>query len=137
MGAVLSLPVMDAPPRAPNVSDEMRGLINRLRFHATFCRAAAHLDLHAACAVVDPNAGEDAAARILIRVLRQALEREPVWYRPGSTQMSFDELWLAQAIEALIVNDLDSYTFLTHRRIAKDKRRFVHMLMKNLTKSLS
>ncbi|WP_299656235.1 hypothetical protein [uncultured Tateyamaria sp.] len=130
MTAVLKLPVQEVP--WPQVGSETRALINRLRFHASLCRASAHLDIHVACGLIDPNSGEDAAARTLIRVLAQALDRTPVWLRPGEISLSFDECWLAQVIEARRGEDFDSLLFLTHRRIAGDKRRLFGMLVANL-----
>lgn len=130
MVAVLALP--RAHPLPPQVLPETRALINRLRFHASLCRASAHLDIYTACQLIDPGNGEDAAATTLIRILGQALDKTPVWHRPGETELSFDELWLAQVIESHAVNDDDSFRFLIHRRIPHAKRRIFGALISNL-----
>jgi len=119
------------------VAPNTRALINRLRFHASVCQAAAYLDIHSACELIDPTSDEAPAARTLIRILGQALDRSPQWHRPGAQELSFDELWLAQIIEACRSADHDSYTFLTTRRIAKHKQRILRVLVCNLVRTLN
>lgn len=131
MVAVLALPRADAPH--PQIRPATRILINRLRFHASFCRASSYLDIYTACQLIDPATGEDAAATTLIRILGQALDKTPVWHRPGETEFSFDELWLAQVIEAHQNSDTDSFRFLIQRRIPHAKRRIFTALICNLT----
>ena len=132
--ALIALPEQfDIDPPAYAFDDDILRLINRLRFHAVACRASAYLDIHEACRMSGPLAGQDPAARILIRVLGQVLGRRPVWHRPGAATLSFDEAWLAQVIRAHRDDDADSYVFLTTRRIAPEKRRLFAMLLHNLT----
>lgn len=134
MAAVLKLSAGLAP--SPSVCPETRALINRLRFHASYCRASAHLDIYKACALIAPSPNEDITARTLIRVLGQALDRKPHWHRPGDDSFSFDELWLAQVIEARRDDDEDSFTFLTLRRISQAKRRIFAVLVTALIQAI-
>lgn len=127
MTALLKLSLSDVPP--PGVDAPTRALINRLRFHASRCRASAHLDIHAACALIDPKGCPERAAATLLRVLGQALARVPVWHRVGEPALSFDERWLAQVIAARRRGDRDSYLFLTLRRVAPDKQRLFALLV--------
>ena len=46
-----------------------------------------------------------------------------------------DTRWLAQVIEARRSGDSDSLVFLTHRRIARDKRRLFAMLVARFAES--
>ncbi|MEL7012941.1 MAG: hypothetical protein AAFO72_06640 [Pseudomonadota bacterium] len=130
MVALLAVPKVDIPQ--PQVRRETRALINRLRFHASFCRASSFLDIYVACQLIDPANGEDAAANTLIRILGQALDKTPVWHRPGEAELSFDELWLAQVIETYHNSDDHSFRFLIHRRIPHAKRRIFGALIANL-----
>ena len=130
MVAVLALPKVS--PQLPQVQPETRALINRLRFYASFSRASSFLDIYTACQMIDPDNGEEAAANTLIRILGQALDKTPVWHRPGEAEFSFDELWLAQAIESYKYSDDSSFRFLIHRRIPHEKRRIFGALIANL-----
>ncbi|MEM6578490.1 MAG: hypothetical protein AAF678_08360 [Pseudomonadota bacterium] len=130
MTAVLALPWADVPE--PQIRLETRALINRLRFHASFCRASSYLDIYTACQLIDPESSEEAAATTLIRILGQALDKTPVWHRPGEVEFSFDELWLAQVIESQKTSDADSHRFLIERRIPHSKRRIFGALIANL-----
>lgn len=135
MVAVLALPKVDAP--LPQVRNETRALINRLRFRASFCRASSYLDIYTACQLIDPGNGEEAAANTLIRILGQALDKTPLWHQPGEREFSFDELWLAQLIESYQDLDDSSFRFLIHRRIPHEKRRIFGALIANLATQVS
>ena len=81
---------------------------------------------------MDPDTEEEAAATTLIRILGQALDKTPVWHRPGEPEFSFDELWLAQVIESHQNSDADSFRFLIQRRIPHEKQRIFGALICNL-----
>jgi len=116
----------------PAASPEAMAFLNRLRFHATRCRASARLDIATACTLIDPQGDETAAASVFVRVLGQALDRPPVWYRPGETDLSFDERWVLAVAESYAAGDGDSFTFLTQRRISGPKRRLFLALIARL-----
>lgn len=138
MTALLKLDIQhEATPAT--LPEGARGLLNKLRFHASQCRASAYLDIFSACSVLDPNAdrAEDAQMRVLLRVMGQALEKEPVFHRPGEPTLSFDESWLMTALTARAEGDDDSFTFLLHRRVSKEKRRIFSLLLGGLSEFLT
>lgn len=138
MSALLKLPVHSDRP-APDVQDHVRPLLNKLRFVATTCRASARLDIFAACAVLDPNETRAEAAQIntLLRVMGQALGKEPVFLRPGADNTSFDERWLIAALMAKVDEDEDSFAFLILSRVEASKRRIFGLLLSGLAEFLT
>lgn len=140
MAALLQHPLhpsgtASASRRLPN---DLRKLLNLLRFHAASCRASARLDLFEACAVLDPTAPsrtEDVHAPILLRVLGQALDAQPVFLRPGDEDVSFDEHWLIAVLSAVARADHDSFAFLVRRRVAPPKQRVFRSLVAGLATS--
>lgn len=135
MSALPNLASTNAP--IPDVSQETRALINRLRFHAARCRASSRLDIFEACHLMEATGDRDIATATLIRVASQALDHAPRWLRPGEPELTFDELWFAQVIQSLAVGDLDSFAFLTRSRIARNKRRMFGALAARVAKQAS
>lgn len=138
MSALLKLPVYNDRPE-PQVPGEMRSFLNKLRFFATTCRASAYLDIHAACAMLDPNEAraEEAQVKTLLRVMGQALGQEAVFLRPGEEKTSFDERWLIAALSAKAAGDDDSFAFLICRRVEPSKRRTFGLLLSGIVKFLT
>ncbi len=138
MTALLKLPVHHDRPETV-VPASVRGLLNRIRFHATTCRASARLDIFDACAVLDPDTSraEDARIKVLLRVLGQALDKEPVFLRAGVSTLSFDERWLIAALRAKADGDEDSFSFLICRRVEHSKRRVFAVLLAGLAEFLT
>ena len=138
MAALLERPGLDVPPRH-TIPDSMRGVLNRVRFHASTCRASAYLDLYKACSVIDPTApdAEDGQIRILLRVMGQALDKQPTFLRPGEQNLSFDESWLIALLQARLDQDDDSFAFLMLRRVALPKRRVFGLLLSGLAEILT
>ncbi|MEM9755233.1 MAG: hypothetical protein AAF914_04530 [Pseudomonadota bacterium] len=137
-----SVPAWSTPPSVPGgvpVDGAIRGLLNRMRFHAATCRAAARLDIHEACAhlTVDPVEAERTAIEVTLRVLGQALMSDPVFYQPGEAGLSFDEAWLVAALTARADGDEASLTFLLRRRIGLQHRRIIAFLLSQLTQNLT
>ncbi len=133
MSAVLKLPEKCAP-QPLRLTDDVRVSLNQLRFQATTCRASAFLDIFQACSVLDPDTEDAKNTRqiTLLRILGQALDHAPVFYRPGEKNLSFDEKWLAALIEASKRGDHDSFAFLLNRRVAHSKRRIIGSLIVSL-----
>ncbi|MEL6119561.1 MAG: hypothetical protein AAGL92_05045 [Pseudomonadota bacterium] len=138
MSALLKLPIHNDRP-APEVPEDVRPLLNKLRFAATTCRASARLDIFAACAVLDPNETRAEAAQIntLLRVMGQALGKEPVFLRPGVETTSFDERWLIAALMAKTAGDENSFAFLLLSRVEHSKRRIFALLLSGLAEFLT
>jgi len=112
-------------PVATSWSDEVMTAINLLRLHAMQCRVSARVDLFRACQMLAPEASDARAAfaTALVRVLGDALDRHPVFHRPGTMTLSFDEAWLARLLDCRLRDDEPSMTFLAHRRVTPIKRR--------------
>ena len=121
-------------PPEPAVAPEMRQIVNRLRFHAKTCRAKAHVDFFRACSLLDPTSkhSEDAHCQMLLRVMGQAIESEPVFFRPGEEKLSFDERWLVATLSAWQRQDHDSFEFLIRCRVSWAKRRIFGALISGL-----
>lgn len=138
MVALLERPGLDVPPRH-SIPDSMRAVLNRVRFHASTCRASAYLDIYQACSVIDPTApdAEDVQIRVLLRVLGQALDKQPTFLRPGEQSLSFDESWLIAALLARLNKDDDSFAFLIQSRVALPKRRVFGLLLTRLAEILA
>ena len=138
MSALLKLPVHSDRP-APQIPEDVRPLLNKLRFYATTCSASARLDIFAACAILDPDEAraEDAQIKTLLRGMGQALGQEPVFLRPGTDTASFDERWLIAALTAKASGDEDRFAFLICRRVERSKRRVFALLLAGLVEFLT
>lgn len=126
-----------APDACPQVPEHLWPVLNRLRFQAVLCRAQARLDFFTACALIDPAAQvpSDDRMRMLLRVMGQALPSEPIFFRPGETELSFDERWLIAVIDAYARDDRDSLEFLVRRRVDPAKRRLFALLVSGVSDS--
>lgn len=138
MSALLKLPVHNDRPE-PQVPGHLRSFLNKLRFFATTCRASAHLDIHAACAVLDPDEAraEEAQIKTLLRVMGQALGKDVVFLRPGEDETSFDERWLIAALSAKSSGDEQSFAFLVCSRVEPSKRRIFGLLLSGIAQFLT
>ncbi len=122
------------PPADP-IPTHWRGCLNRLRMIALQCRSAAYTDLFKACALLSTkhDMARDAHARALLKCLRQAVSDQPVFYRPGVAEVSFDEAWLLRAIMAIASGDQDSFSFLIRSRVPKLHQRNIAFLIKGIS----
>lgn len=127
------LPVRAISPY--RLTDGERHFINMLRFVGRDCRAMARTDLFSACAVLssDRTVARTAHAEVLMRCLGQALGKMPVLYRPGETDLSFDEAWLMQSAKAVRHDDTPSLSFLLRSRVAPQSRRNLAFLLRAIT----
>ena len=114
-------------------------LLAPLRFLGRTCRAKARLDAFEACAMLslDPGASVQAHADALLRVLSQALGRPLKLHAPGSTDLSFDERWLAALVAAAGRGDAGSLGFLTAHRIPRHMARQTVWLARQLAAGLA
>lgn len=124
----------DQPSGDAVVPDDWRTTLNALRVVALSCRVAARDDLFQACAMLSQTkaVARDAHARALVKCLREALGKAPIFYRPGEKHMSFDEAWLLRLIAATEANDGDSVTFLIASRIPPIHRRHIAFLARGI-----
>lgn len=131
-GAAAVLPVEarhDAMPRS--VDDRDRAFIEYLRVTALDCRASARTDLFRACALlaVEKPKAREAHAQVLMKTLSEILETKPRLYRPGVTELSFDETWLISLARAVRAEDGASAAFLLRSRVPQHARRKMLFLM--------
>ncbi|UWR21876.1 hypothetical protein [Sulfitobacter sp. S190] len=132
--------VIEIPKRieiTPTVPDlPQAAAIDHLRAIAARVRSAPRTDLFEACAVLasDRTKARDAGSEVLIRCLGQGLGHAPVFFRPGTPELSFDEAWLAQALRCATRGDRDSLTFLVYRRIAPCARRNLGALIADVAR---
>lgn len=115
--------------------DDTLGQLNYLRVIALKCRSAAHQDLSEACAMLAVNRDQArlASAEVLIRCLSQAIDERPVFFRPGTIELSFDEAWLARLMESVQANDHDSFQFLIRSRVPRWAQRNVAFLIRSVS----
>lgn len=104
---------------APTVNIAPRDILGTLRSAALGCRARPRTDLFEACAMLSltPRVSGSAFLEALMRCLDQALDHAPVFYRPGVTEVSFDEAWLLRALETANQGNNDSFSFLIRSRV--------------------
>lgn len=127
---------IEAPqPRVTQFHHEWCHVLNGLRMIALDCRVAAQTDLFEACALLSnkQEVAQDAHARALLKCLRQAIRNKPVFFRPGSQEVSFDEAWLMRALMAAKSGDSDSFMFLLRSRVPKQNQRHVAFLIKGIS----
>lgn len=127
MGAVRKL--NDAPKVAP------APVVALVRLAALECRTAPHHAVEA-CAVLSPDAGAEDYVVALVRALQGATDRRMVFWRPGETDMSFDEAWLAALLRAAVDRDMDSQRFLLGRRLRPGAIPVVRLLVRGLAAKL-
>jgi hypothetical protein len=139
-----SLPLLredyTTPAREPaTIPNEWRGCLNTLRILALECRSAARTDLFHACALLSnkQNTARDAHARALMKCLDQAVAKQPIFYQPGVTELSFDEAWLMRAIIAARDVDSDSLTFLIRSRVPHLHQRQIAFLVTGISEQFS
>ncbi|MDA7963672.1 hypothetical protein [Ruegeria sp.] len=123
-----------APPSAQMAERSVR-IINHLRLVALQCRSAARVDLDQACALLlaDPADAHMRHAETLMRGFRQAVSKRPVFYRPGTTELSFDEAWLGRLFEAAERQDDDSFRFLIQSRVPRWTQRNLAFLIRSIS----
>ncbi|PJI84415.1 hypothetical protein BC777_3473 [Yoonia maricola] len=140
---MLSVAPLHAPQPAPRPAQllpgQWRGVLNALRVVALRCRVAARTDLFEACALIanTPGAAQDAYAQALFQCLREAITTKPVFFQPGTVELSFDEAWLVRALMAAAQNDGDSLTFLIRSRVAKIHQRHISFLINGIAAEFS
>ncbi|WP_341365598.1 hypothetical protein [Yoonia sp. BS5-3] len=132
-------PIAPASPEVEDFDHDWSNVLNALRMIALECRVAAQTDLFEACALLSnrQQVAQDAHARALLKCLREAISNKPVFYRPGSREVSFDEAWLMRALTAANAGDDDSFTFLLRSRVPKQHQRLVAFLIRGISEQFS
>ena len=122
-------------PILPQVSERSIWIINHLRLVALHCRSAARVDLDQACALLlaDPADAQMRHVETLMRGFRQAVDKRPVFFRPGTVELSFDEAWLGRLFEAIEREDDDSFRFLIQSRVPRYTQRNLTFLIRSIS----
>ncbi len=123
---------------APVLPGTWRGILNALRVTALECRVAARTDIFRACALISSkqDTARDAFSQALFRCLREAISSKPVFFQPGTVELSFDEAWLMRALIASRDGDGDSLAFLIRSRVPKMYQRQISFLIKGISDQL-
>jgi len=123
----------------PNTDSRARAVLNQLRLSAMKCRAAARADIFEACALLTLD-GEDAKRTFVstfVRCLPTAAEKQITWYRPGTSEQSFDEAWVTRCISAIWSGDTSSLEFLLRSRVTPHERRYIGFLLGRISEQFS
>lgn len=133
VSALRQTPFPIAPP-THQVSAATLDILTDVRLAALTCRSAARADIFKACALLStaPREARPVFARAYVRCLTQALGKAPVIFRPGVSELSFDESWLTSALRAAQSGDDASFTFLIHARVPFEHRRAIGFLIRGL-----
>ncbi len=119
----------------PSAVDDLgQALLDDLRLISRTCRVAARTDLFKACKMLSNKraVARDAHAYALFRCLPQAANHPMTFYRPGTTEVGFDEAWLMRAIAAKAQDDTNSFIFLIRSRILAQHQRQIAFLVSGI-----
>jgi hypothetical protein len=73
--------------------------------------------------------GSDDPMAALLAALPEALGRRMRFYEPAAHEPSFDELWLANALDAIRQGDVPRYRFAMLSRMSREKASALHFMM--------
>ncbi|MBO9409602.1 hypothetical protein J7399_19350 [Shimia sp. R9_1] len=120
----------------PQLAERSLKIINHLRLVARRNRSAARMDLEQACALLlaDPANSDMRHAETLMRGFKQAVSNRPVFYQPGTVELSFDEAWLGRLFETMENGDDDSFWFLIQSRVPRWTQRNLAYLVRSISK---
>ncbi len=123
-----------APQPVPQFPAAWYETLDALRVVARRCRVAPRTDLFRACALIanTKSATHENYTQALFRCIGDAIGRNPVFYRPGTTEVSFDEAWLIRAVMAATEGDEGSLRFLVGSRVPKVHRRHIRFLISGI-----
>lgn len=109
--------------------------LDRLRRGALDCRAKPKADLFKACALLSLDRNSDLAEfmNVLILSLSQNLGVAPVFFRPETKEISFDEAWLIRLFQSSANGDDDSFSFLIRSRTPKTAHRNLGFLIGSIS----
>ncbi|MEO0361646.1 MAG: hypothetical protein AAF322_11080, partial [Pseudomonadota bacterium] len=108
--------------------------LDKIRRAAARARCAAQMDVFSACALLSRDGTVAAAAfcEALLRALRSAFGRAPVFYAPGAEEISRDEAWVLRLVLCAAEGREDSVAFLTRRRLPPQSLRPILFLARSL-----
>lgn len=117
-------------------SERDRDLLNKFRFHALSCRASSRIDIFSVCRSSDLTAYVSLKEYydLLIRTYPVVIDKQPIWLRVGEVNTTFDESWLVRVISLAMQGQIDNLDMLIRGRVAREKRRFFHLILGNMAK---
>ena len=113
-----------------------REIVNTLRFQALSCRASSRIDIFSVCRSSDLAAYVSLKEYydLLIRTYPDVIDKQPIWLRVGEVNTTFDESWLVRVISLAMQDQIDNLDMLIRGRVAREKRRFFHLILSNMAK---
>lgn len=125
-------------PVAPELPAPVMDILTDVRRAGLVCRTAARADVFRTCALLasDNRVTRTGFAKALVQCLTQVLAKKPVLFRPGVSELSFDERWLGSALCAARRGDAASFAFLMRRRVQAKDRRCIGFLIQALAREM-
>ena len=113
-----------------------REIINTLRFHALSCRALSRINIFDVCkpSNLKPYVSLEEYYDLLIRTYPDIIDKKPIWLRVGEVNTTFDEQWLVRVMTLAMHGQIDNLDMLIRGRVAREKRRFFYLILRNMIK---
>lgn len=102
-------------PPGPRVGTPLLGVLEHLR-----CTGR-RLRLHAGC--------DTSPLGIMLERMPSMLGRKMVFHEPGAAELSFDESWVLNLLDAVRSGDEDRYRFALLSRMRRDRASALHFLV--------
>lgn len=136
------IPLSKHDPAAPvtsGIPPSVWAALNWTRLTSVKCRTAARVDLFEACALLhlDRDTAKRDYVNAFVRCFSTALGAPAIWHNPGESELSFDEKWLAQALDAVARDDGISLNFLLRSRLKASDRRYIGFLIIGMARQFS
>ncbi|MCQ0987460.1 hypothetical protein [Jiella marina] len=124
--------------RTPQLQEEERDRLNRLRWLALKSRLAPRPNVERACLLLSTqsDAAIENLANTFFRGLREHANRELSIYRPGTANPSEDEIWLLRLMAAWQSGERTSGAALVAWRVRPEGRRWLRFLSESLAHKL-
>ncbi|MBP0617942.1 hypothetical protein [Jiella mangrovi] len=124
--------------RVPQLGEEDRDRLNRLRWFALKSRLAPRPDVERACLVLTAQAAPtvEHLATIFFRALEEHANRDLAFYRPGARHPSEDEIWLLRLLSAWRDGERKAGAALIAWRVAPVGRHWLRFLAEAVSSRL-
>lgn len=124
--------------RVPQLAEEDRDRLNRLRWFALKSRLAPRPDVERACLVLSAQAepSVEQLATIFFRALDEHAARELAIYSPATRHASEDEIWLLRLMSAWQDGDRTAGSALIAWRVKPAGRRWLRFLAEAVSSRL-
>lgn len=138
---ILAFPGANCPTvrcEPPQLTDAQRDELNRMRWLALRSRLTPRPDIERACFLLagEPGASLDRCALAFFHGLAQRAHREMIFYRPGTSVVSDDEMWMIRLFGAHRAGRHAVAAALVKWRIRADSHRWLRFLSERLAFAL-